>query len=115
MNRKCQTDALIIPDHRGFTQNSFAINPQGSFFDFAKTDGALLHATLSLVALNLVLGGRNKTLMTAEEGFHEAVFNQTEAVKEVNRRLNSPNSFLNDSLVGAVAILANCEVIILRP
>jgi hypothetical protein len=95
-------------DHHSFTQNSFAVNPEGSFFDFASSDVALFYATMSLVAINLGLNRANTS--DPNEVFREAVYNQTEAVRDVNRRLNATDAYLSDGLVGAVAILANCEV-----
>jgi hypothetical protein len=86
------------------------VNPEGSFFDFAANDVALLHATLSLVALNLGLNFQDIASAPSAEVFREAVWNQTEAVRDVNRRLNTNEAYLSDGLIGAVAILANCEV-----
>jgi hypothetical protein len=104
------TNFACVVDHVGFTQNSIAVNPEGSFFDFAVTDVALLHATLALVALHLGSNGSKVSSIPLKLVLQEALYNQIEAVRDVNHRLNTPDSYLSDSLVAAVAILANCEV-----
>jgi hypothetical protein len=67
---------------------------------------------MSLVAIHLGLTGIN--INNSDEIFHEAVYNQTEAIRDVNRRLSTANACLSDGLIGAVAILANCEVSLQR-
>lgn len=84
------------------------MNPEGSFFDFALPDVALFYATMSLVAIHLGLTGSN--ISNRGEIFNEAVYHQIEAVRDVNQRLNTADAYLSDGLIGAVAILANCEV-----
>jgi Fungal specific transcription factor domain len=102
------TDMPALIDHNDFTQNSVAVNPEGSFFDFALTDAALMHAMLSLVALHLDLNNKDATV--GRIGYLQAIHHQAEAVRDVNRRLSTPGPHMSDGLVGAVAILANGEV-----
>jgi hypothetical protein len=98
-------------DYHGFTQNSFAVNPEGCFFDFAKTDAALLHALLCLVSIHYHLNnGSDRAAGTLVFAYNQAVYHQTEAVRIVNQRLTVPESYYSDTFVCAVAILANCEV-----
>jgi hypothetical protein len=97
-------------DHHDFTQNSVAVNPEGSFFDFALTDAALMHATLSLVALHLDLNYKAATDGVVRNSYLQAIHHQTEAVRDINRRLFVPGAHLSDGLIGTVAILANSEV-----
>lgn len=93
---------LLHHYHHEFTQNSFAVNPEGSWYSFAVTDAGLLHAMLSLVALHYDLGHH------MEISF-ETAYHQTEAIRLVNERLSDPEAQLTDALIGSVAILANFE------
>lgn len=93
---------LLHHYHHEFTQNSFAVNPEGSWYSFAVTDAGLLHAMLSLVALHYDLGHH------MEVSF-ESAYHQTEAIRLVNERLSDPEAQLTDALIGSVAILANFE------
>jgi hypothetical protein len=99
--------SLTLADHHNFGQNSFAVNPEGSWFEFASTDAAIMHATLSLVALNYDLSHH---LAISDEVF----YHKGEAIRLVNRTINNAIPEPIDKLVGAVAILANCEVCLLN-
>jgi hypothetical protein len=101
------TSSSTLTDHHDFKQNSFAVNPEGSWFEFASTDAAILHATLSIVALNYDLSHH---LAISNEVF----YHKGEAIRLVNRTINNTISAPIDKLVGAVAILANCEVCLLK-
>jgi hypothetical protein len=104
---------LLIPrtDHHGFTQNSFAVNPEGSFFDFAKKDTALMHALLALVATNFNLQYPQHNSITSTDGvYHQALLHQAEAIQDLNVRIGHIEAHMDDALVTAVAILANGEV-----
>lgn len=93
---------LLYHYHHEFTQNSLAVNPEGSWYSFAVTDAGLLHATLSLVALHYDLGHH------MEVSF-ETTYQQSEAIRLVNERLSDPEAQLTDALIGSVAILTNFE------
>lgn len=94
---------FALADHHDFTQNSFAVNPEGSWFAFAVTDAAVLHATLSLVALHYDFS--HHLAMS-----HEVFYHKGEAIRLINESIGQANTAPTDKLVGAVAILANCEV-----
>ncbi|OCL15216.1 hypothetical protein AOQ84DRAFT_413343 [Glonium stellatum] len=96
------TQRLLYHYHHEFTQNSFAVNPEGSWYSFAVTDACLLHATLSLVALHYDLGHYM-------EASFEAAYHQAEAIRLVNECLSNPTAQLTDAIIGSVAILANFE------
>jgi hypothetical protein len=98
-------------DHHNFTQNSFAVNPEGSFFDFAKQDTALMHALLCLVANHFNLThSQDNSIATTDSAYHQALSHQAEAVQDLNVRLGHIEAHMDDGLIAAVAILANCEV-----
>jgi hypothetical protein len=97
-------------DNHDFTQNSFAVNPEGIFFDFAKKDTALMHALMSLVAIHYDLKHPGNDSMMVDSAYHQAVYHQSEAVQNINFRLGSEVAYKDDGLIGAIAILANCEV-----
>jgi hypothetical protein len=101
----------IIPDqnadHHDFTQNSFAVNPEGSFFDFAMTDAALSNSLMALVAIHYSLALPPDT---AQVVYNQVVHHQAQAVGDVNARLNTNAAYFDDALVVSVALLVNCEV-----
>lgn len=88
------------------------MNPESNFFDFAVTDGALLHALLSMVGIHYRLmhpehvetSGLGDTIQS------DIIHHQTEAVKDINARLKTYGAHFNDGLVIAVSLLSNCEV-----
>jgi hypothetical protein len=98
-------------DHHGFTQNSFAVNPEGSFFDFAVHDVGLLHSILSMVALHFGLSHNNK-LDSSSRGpvYDQALYHQNEAIRVVNQTLGASSNKPSDALMATVALLANYEV-----
>jgi hypothetical protein len=89
------------------------VNPEGSFFDFAVTNTALLHALLSLVAVHYTLSYPQQA--SSSNSLHspgyQIVHHQAEAVKYLNWRLGvGMEMHWDDALVIAVALLSNCEV-----
>lgn len=98
-------------DHHDFTQNSFAVNPEGSFFDFAVNDLGLLHSILSMVALHFGLSHGNKfDSDSSGPVYDQALYHQNEAIRIVNQTLGASRASPSDSLMATVALLANHEV-----
>ena len=98
-------------DHHDFTQNSFAVNPEGSFFDFAVNDVGLLHSILSMVALHFGLSHNNKLdSSTPDPVYDQALYHQNEAIRVVNQTIGASRKQPSDALMATVALLANYEV-----
>ncbi|KAK9319841.1 hypothetical protein V1517DRAFT_341325 [Lipomyces orientalis] len=98
------TQELLRFYHFDLHTNSFALNPQGDWFKFARTDPAALHAFLSAVAVlrNLQLGIADS--MTV-------FYHRSEAVRFINRDLIDPARQLSDGLIATAAVLVNAEAI----
>jgi hypothetical protein len=81
--------------------NSVAINPDGDFFPHARTDPALLHSVLYLVALHhdLKLGVSDSS---------ECLYHGGEAFRVINQRLQDGD--FSDMTIAAVAMLVTKEV-----
>ena len=81
--------------------NSVAVNPDGDFFSHARTDQALLHSLLYLVALHhdLKLGVTDSS---------ESLYHGGEAFRMINQRLQ--DGIFSDMTVAAVAMLVTKEV-----
>jgi hypothetical protein len=81
--------------------NSVAVNPTGDFFSQAKTDPAVLHSILYLVALHhdLKLGIIDSS---------ESLYHGSEAFKIINEKLEE--GFFGDMTIAAVAMLVTKEV-----
>ena len=91
-----------------------AVNPDGSFFDFAVTDVALTHALLSLVSLHFDLQHPQEVMTgSLSRAYDQALYHQAEAVQDINSRLTAPGVHPDDAMVGAVALLSICAVSIL--
>ncbi|KAK9366205.1 hypothetical protein V1509DRAFT_630470 [Lipomyces kononenkoae] len=84
--------------------NSFALNPEGDWFNTTKTDPAALHAFLSTIAVlrNLHLGITDATAI---------LYHRAEAVRFINRDLADADRRLSDVLIAAVAVLVNAEAV----
>ncbi|KAE9989238.1 hypothetical protein Vi05172_g4282 [Venturia inaequalis] len=105
-----QVRRLLHHYHHDFTQNSFAINPEGSFFDFAVNDVGLLHSILSMVALHFGLSHSNEFDSNPSGPVHDqAFYHQSEAIRSVNQTLGASRDSPSDSLIATVALLANYE------
>ncbi|KAF2809470.1 uncharacterized protein BDZ99DRAFT_463264 [Mytilinidion resinicola] len=97
-----KTQELLYHYHNNFTQNSFAVNPEGSFFAFAISDATILNAILTMVAQHFHLShGMDETA--------EVSYYRNEAIRMINQRLVAGDAPPDDALIGAVALLANCE------
>lgn len=81
--------------------NSIAVNPDGDFFSHAKTDPALLHSILYLVALH-------HDLKTGVSDSSECLYHGKEAFRLINQRLQ--DGVFCDMTIAAVAMLVTKEV-----
>lgn len=88
-------------DHYSYSMNSVAVNPDGDFFSYARTDPALLHSILYLVALHhdLKFGASDSS---------ESLYHGGEAFRVINRRLQ--DGVFSDMTIAAVAMLVTKEV-----
>jgi hypothetical protein len=88
-------------DHHSYSMNSIAINPDGDFFYHARTDSALLHSVLYLVALyhDLILGRVDSP---------ECLYHGGRAFEIINHRLKE--GVFSDMTIAAVAMLVTKEV-----
>lgn len=95
------TDTTL--DHYRFRQNSMAINVEGDWLTFTLSDEATSHAQLALVALTmeLELNGSASFVTTKHS---------SAAVRLIRQKLQRSSGLPEDSLVGAVALLAIVEV-----
>ena len=83
--------------------NSVAINAEGDFFSHVKTDPALFHSILYLVALHFDLKyGLKDSPATLYHG--------GEAFRMINERLGNAEAGFSDMTIAAVAMLVNKEV-----
>lgn len=83
--------------------NSFALNPDGDWYETTRADAAALHAFLSTIVLlrQLQLGLADSMAV---------LYHRSEAVRLINEQLSDPFQKLSDCLIAAVAILVNAEV-----
>lgn len=81
--------------------NSVAINPEGDFFSYARTDPALLHSILYLVALH-------HDLQLGVSDSYESLYHGGEAFRVINQRLQ--DGVFSDMTIAAVAMLVTKEV-----
>jgi hypothetical protein len=93
----------ILGFYMSFNTNSLALNPDGDFFDVARSDAAILHGLVSVV-------GRIRSLDLGIEEDVDVLRHQAEAVTIINERLANGREALSDSLIAAVAVLVNQEV-----
>ena len=82
--------------------NSIAINPNGDFFSQARSDSALFHSVLFLVALH-------HDLLSGNNDSSQSLYHGGKAFQIINERLGAAEAF-SDMTIAAVAILANKEV-----
>jgi hypothetical protein len=70
-----------------------------------------MHALLSLVATHYLLNRPQEgALVFAESAYHETILHQVQAIEDINNRLRTMESYMDDTLIGAIALLTNCEV-----
>lgn len=90
-------------DNTSYWMNSIAVNSEGNFFSFVKTDPALFHSILYLVASHYNL----KHGLTDSP---ECLYHGSEAFRLINQRLDDSNGGFSDMTLAAVAMLSNKEV-----
>ncbi|CZR53411.1 uncharacterized protein PAC_03289 [Phialocephala subalpina] len=96
-----QSEKLLVHYSTVYTMNSVAINAEGNFFSFVKTDPALFHSILYLVALHhdLCYGLVDSPI---------CLYHGVEAFRIINERLEN-NFVFDDVTIAAVAMLVNKE------
>ena len=93
------TSALLEYYHTSYWDNSLTVNPEGQWISVAISDAAMLHATLSLVALH--------RCQTHEEPLADSYFwHRGEAMRLISKNLADPEQATSDATVAAVAILS---------
>jgi hypothetical protein len=83
--------------------NSVAINAEGDFFSHVKTDPALFHSILYLVALHFDLKYRLRDSPAT-------LYHGGEAFRMINERLGNAEAGFSDMTIAAVAMIVNKEV-----
>jgi hypothetical protein len=100
---------LTWTDHFDLRTNSFALNPEGNWFDFVRKDAITVHAHLAVISPL-----RNITLGIADET--DAQLFRAQTIHEINLRLaKERDSRLSEALIAAVALIVNREVIRPKP
>ena len=86
--------------------NAPALNPEGTWISFAITDVAVMNSTLAVVAWHF-----DQRRNISESSVTLQLKN--DAISIINNRLRDPDADtqMNDGSVGAVATLANFEVL----
>ena len=97
-----ETQNLLQYYQSAFWANSFACNPEARWISIALTDPAVIHATLSLVAVHR----RDCFSLDLSTVYFK---HRGEAMKIVADRLNNVNESLSDETIGAVAILSSSD------
>ncbi|KAE9375227.1 hypothetical protein N431DRAFT_555700 [Stipitochalara longipes BDJ] len=85
-----------------YTMNSVAVNAERDFFSYVKTDPALFHSILYLVALHF-------DLRYGVQDSAVCLYHGGEAFRIINERLADVNGVFSDQTIGAVAMLVNKE------
>ena len=101
INNASQPDTLALLEHYHtlYWDNSLAVNPEGKWMSTALSDGAMLHATLALVALH-----RNQTCGVARTDLY--FWHRGEAIRLISQNLADPGKITSDATLGAVAVLS---------
>lgn len=97
-----ETQSLLQYYQTTFWANSYACNPEGRWISVALMDPAIIHATLSLVAIH------RRDLFSVD--LSNVYFkHRGEAMKIVRSRLDDPEESLSDATIGAVSILSSSD------
>ena len=101
INNASRPDTLALLEHYWtlYWDNSLALNPEGKWMSTALADGAMLHATLALVALH-----RIQTCGVARTDLY--FWHRGEAMRLISQNLADPEKFTSDATLGAVAVLS---------
>ncbi|KIY00926.1 uncharacterized protein Z520_03592 [Fonsecaea multimorphosa CBS 102226] len=97
-----QTQSLLQYYQTSFWANSFACNPEARWISVALMDPAIIHATLSLVAIHR----RDCFSIDLSKVYFK---HRGEAMQIVARRLNNLQESLSDETLGAVALLSSSD------
>lgn len=97
-----ETLDLLQYYHVSFSANSHACNPEGRWLATAIMDAAMLHATLSLVAIHR----RDKFSSNLSKLYFE---HRGEAMKIIGHRLTEADQAISDATIGAVALLSSSD------
>lgn len=100
--RDSLTLQLLEYYHYSFWANSYACNPEKSWMPLAMTDSAMLHATLTLVAIHR----RDCCSALLDESYFK---HRGQAMKLIVERLHDSTAGISESTIGAVAILSNSD------
>ena len=96
------TLSLLEYYHTSFWDNSLACNPEGKWLSVAVSDSAVLHATLSLVAIHrFQTSGGPQT--------NSYLWHRGEAMRLVSKSLADPAHATSDATIGAVSILSTSD------
>lgn len=98
------SDDLILLQyyHTSFWANSYACNPEGRWLSVALMDPAIIHATLSLVAIHR----RDCFSIDLSKAYFK---HRGEAMKIIASRLNDAKESMSDATIGAVSILSSSD------
>lgn len=97
-----ETLNLLQYYHVSFWANSYACNPEGRWLSTALMDPAMLHATLSLVAIHR----RDRFSLGLSKMYFK---HRGEAMKIIVHRLSDTDQALRDATIGAVALLSSSD------
>ncbi|ORX96653.1 hypothetical protein BCR34DRAFT_593790 [Clohesyomyces aquaticus] len=90
----------IMSFYGSMKTNSFALNPDGDFFEFALGDTTALHALVSTF-------GCLRSLSYGIQEDPTVLQHQAEAVRLINQRLTTERNHFSDGLIMAVSVLVN--------
>ncbi|KAF2112849.1 hypothetical protein BDV96DRAFT_145287 [Lophiotrema nucula] len=93
---------ILLNFYHCLNTNSFALNPDGDWFDLIRGDAAALHALISVA-------GRIRALQLGKEEETDVSRHKSEALKLINQQLSANDGILTDTLIAAVAVLVNQE------
>ncbi|KIW95674.1 uncharacterized protein Z519_04259 [Cladophialophora bantiana CBS 173.52] len=97
-----QTQSLLQYYQTSFWANSFACNPEARWISVALMDPAIIHATLSLVAIHR----RDCFSIDLNKVYFK---HRGEAMQIVSQRLSNLQKSLSDETIGAVALLSSSD------
>jgi hypothetical protein len=97
-----ETLNLLQYYHVSFWANSYACNPEGRWLSTALMDPAMLHSTLSLVAIHR----RDRFSFDLSKMYFK---HRGEAMKIIVHRLSDTDQAISDATIGAVALLSSSD------
>ncbi|KAI1627597.1 hypothetical protein EDD37DRAFT_267506 [Exophiala viscosa] len=97
-----ETQSLLQYYRTSFWANSYACNPEGRWMSVALMDPAIIHATLSLVAIH-------RRDCYSIDLSREYFRHRGEAMRLIASRMSDPDQATRDATIGAVAILSSSD------